>query len=78
MSRKMVLAGVLVLAWATTLAAVNVLLAPATGAATVLQMHASDASYLASMSLVAGAPMASIVITVLFGIAMYWTIHSEK
>ena len=71
-------AALLVAAWAATLALVRTMLAPATGAATVQQMNASDASYMASMSLVASAPMANVVITGLFALVIYLIIRKEK
>jgi hypothetical protein len=78
MSRKLVLAGVLTAAWAASLALAHMLLAPAAGAAAVLQLNASNASYLASMSLLAGANMAPLVITGLFGLALYFVTRSGK
>jgi len=78
MSRKLVLAGVLTAAWAASLALAQLLQAPAAGAAAVLQMEASDAGYVASMSLLAGARLAPAIITGLFVLALYFITRSEK
>jgi hypothetical protein len=78
MKRKLLLAGVLIAACATTLKLANILFAPAIGAATVQQMDASNASYFASMSLAGGAPMAIVIIAGLFGIALYLVTRSEE
>lgn len=78
MRRKIGMAGLMVVAWAATLALAKALLAPATGAAAVQQMNASDASYAASMSLLAMAPMATVVITGVFALVIYLIIRNEK
>ena len=78
MRRKIVLVGLLMTAWAATLGLTNMLLAPATGAASVLQMDASNASYLASMALVSSAPMFTVVITGAFALAIFLVIHAKK
>ncbi len=78
MRRKIVVVGLLAAAWAGTLALANMLLAPATGAASVLQMDASNASYLASMAFVSGAPMFTVVITGAFALAIFLVSRSKK
>lgn len=78
MRKKIVLAAVLTVAWAAALTIAPALLALASGASTVWQMDASNTSYLASLSLVAGAHMATVVITGLFVLALYLIFHTEK
>ncbi|MES2016457.1 MAG: hypothetical protein V4484_08160 [Pseudomonadota bacterium] len=78
MRRKWVFAGLGLVGWISTISAANMLLAPATGAATVMQMEASNSSYLASMFVVAGAPMATVVITGLFVLALFLISRSPK
>ena len=78
MKKKFVLAGLAVIGWLASTSAANMLLAPATGAATVMQMNASNSSYLASMLVVAGAPLATVVLTGLLAIALILIIRSPK
>ena len=78
MNRKLVLGGVVIGAWAVALAIAKVVLAPAIGAAAVMQLQASDPSYLASMFFVSVLGIGSVLITLLFAFALYVVARSKK
>ena len=68
---KWVVGGFIVAAWACTLAIAKVLLGPAVGVATVMQLQGSDPSYVASMFFVSVLGIGSVLITLLFAFALY-------
>lgn len=77
MNRKWVLGGVITGAWAVALGVAKVVLAPAVGAATVMQLQGSDPSYVASMLFVSVLAIGSVLITLLFAYALYLVARSK-
>lgn len=78
MKKKLGFTGLLAVLWLATIALANMLLAPAMGAATVLQMDASNTSYLASMFMVSGAPLLTVVISGMFALAIYLVTRTQE
>jgi hypothetical protein len=77
MNRKWVLGGIITSAWAVALGIAKVVLAPALGAATVMQLQGSDPSYVASMLFVSVLAIGSVLITLLFAFALYLVARSK-
>ena len=74
---KWVVGGFIVAAWAGALGIAKVLLAPAVGAATVLQLQGSDPSYVESMFFVSVLAIGSLLITLLFACALYFVARAK-
>lgn len=75
--KRLLLVSLWLILWGAMLSLVHTLMAPILGAATVQQMEASNASYLASMSVISGVSWVSILISLVFAVLIYLTVRSK-
>ena len=75
--KRLLLVSLLLILWGGALSLVRTLMSPILGAATVQQMDASNASYLASMGVISGVSWISILISLVFAVLIYLTVHSK-
>lgn len=75
--KRLLLVSLLLILWGGALSLFHTLMAPILGAATVQQMEASNASYLASMSVISGVSWISILISLVFVALIYLTVRSK-
>ena len=78
MNKKLIRGAVIVATWAAAMAAVQAWVAPAAGRATVMQLQASDPSYTASMLFVSLLAIGTVLLTVLFALALYAVVRATK
>ena len=77
-NKRWIIVALSIVAWGILVGVARTFLAPLAGAATVLQMNASDASYLLSMSFLNASSIATILITGVFVLVIYLILRSKK
>jgi hypothetical protein len=70
-NKRWVLIIVLVIAWIATVAAVKIILAPAVGAATLLQFDSSDTGFWRAMTFISLSSMLISLVSIVFATLIY-------